>query len=476
MVFLVGGANSASGYEIENSCRFNDGDNPELNFTPSSAVIAEKRTFTVSCWVKLGVLSTVRYIWEMGGVDNANDRFFARFLADNSLRIADSGTVFRQTNRLFRDTSAWYHLVVAVDTTDGTAGDRIKIYVNGVQETSFSTTNNPGQNDQKGFSDDSEHTIGRSGIDDTLSFDGYIAELHAVGASQLAATSFGETNDNGVWIPKSYSGSYGTNGFKLEFKQTGTSANASGIGADTSGNGNHFSVSNLAATDITTDTPTNNFCTFNPIFTGQRGTFSEGNTKIVTDVQGSANYGQSVLGTFLLSNGKWYWEIECDAIGSGGNVGIGANERTDGGAYSNGSNSLGSTGNSHYNSSGQVQISAETAVTTDVATYTSGDIIGVALDLDNSKIYWSKNGSWQDSGDPAGGSGGQSLTSSYNDNWVPFCSKDDTNYNATFIANFGNPPTAISSGNSDANGYGNFEYAVPSGYYALCTKNLAEYG
>src|SRR5210317_1099103 len=159
MVFTTagGGANQLdTGYEIDNSLRFNDGDSPKLTFTPSSAVVSERQTFTVSCWVKRGIISTVQYLWEMGGNDNANDRFFARFDASDKLKISDSGTTYRETNRLFSDPSAWYHIVVAVDTTDGTADNRVKVYVNGVQETSFSTSNNPGQNDQKGFSDDSE--------------------------------------------------------------------------------------------------------------------------------------------------------------------------------------------------------------------------------------------------------------------------------------------------------------------------------
>ena len=203
MVFSILPANTESAaYEIDNSLRFNDGDNPKLAFTPSSAVVAERKTFTISCWVKRGIISTVQYLWEMGGNDNANDRFFARFDASDKLKISDSGTIYRETNRLFRDPSAWYHIVVAVDTTDGTADNRVKVYVNGVQETSFATSNNPGQNDQKGFSDDSEHTIGRTGIDNGFSLDGYIADFNAVGGSQLAPTSFGETNNNGVWIPK----------------------------------------------------------------------------------------------------------------------------------------------------------------------------------------------------------------------------------------------------------------------------------
>ena len=207
MVFPVVGGTQDTSYEIENSLRLNNGDNPNLTFTPSSAVTSERRTFTISWWVKRGAdFGTTGFMWEMGGNDNANERIIARFDGNNRLNVNDSSTAFRIPNRLFRDPSAWYHLVVAFDTTDGTADNRVKVYVNGVQETSFLTSNNPGQNDTKGFSHNSEHTIARTGIDNNFSFDGYMTEFHAVGGSQLDATSFGEFNDNGVWIPKKYTG------------------------------------------------------------------------------------------------------------------------------------------------------------------------------------------------------------------------------------------------------------------------------
>ena len=335
----------------------------------------------------------------------------------------------------------------------------------------------PAQDYQTSINNTVANVVGARSYSTTSYYDGYMAEVHLIDGQALDPTNFGETNDNGVWIPKEYEGTYGTNGFKLEFKQTGTSANASGMGADTSGNTNHFTPSNLAATDVTEDVPTNNFCTFNPRFTGQRGTFSEGNTKLVTNVQGSVNYGQSVIGTFLLTAGKWYWEIEVDAVGSGGNVGIGVNERIDAGIYNNGHNNLGSTGTAFYKSDGNIQIGSGSNISN--TSYTSGDIISVALDLDNSRIYWAKNGVYQSNGsgtgNPSTGANPITLTSSYDDGWVVFCSKDDTSNNATFIANFGNYPVAVSSGNTDGK-YGIFEYEVPTGFYALCTKRLGEFG
>ena len=488
MVFSILPANTESAaYEIENSLRFNDGDNPKLAFTPSSAVVAERKTFTISCWVKRGIISTVQYLWEMGGNDNADDRFFARFDASDKLKISDSGTIYRETNRLFRDSSAWYHIVVAVDTTDGTADNRVKVYVNGVQETSFATSNNPGQNDQKGFSDDSEHTIGRTGIDNGFSFDGYMADFNAVGGSQLAPTSFGETNDNGVWIPKNYTGSHGTNGFFLEFKETGTSQNSSGMGADTSGNDNHFAVTNLAATDITTDTPTNNFAVFRAHGFPQnsKNVLSEGNTDF--DFTGDGGNSARRLDNHCISNigvvnGKWYAEFKHTEDADGGFIGV-----------SNMSNKIQTAEIESYayiyTNDSQLYFRPKTGASESNTNHggssnSLNDIYQVALDMDNNNVYFGKNGSW------ASGSGAwnqsnptsaRSLSSDFintdSHGLVVFnCAGAGSSTTPRFQANFGNAPFSISSGNADANGYGNFEYAVPSGYYSLCTKNLAEYG
>ena len=172
MVFPIAGGTQDTSYEIENSLRFNDDDNPNLTFTPSSAVTSERKTFTISWWVKRGNFGTTGFMWEMGGNDNANERIIARFDSNNRLNVNDSSTAFRIPNRVFRDPSAWYHIVVAFDTTDSTADNRVKVYVNGVQETSFLTSNNPGQNDTKGFSHNSEHTIGRTNIDNGSPRDG----------------------------------------------------------------------------------------------------------------------------------------------------------------------------------------------------------------------------------------------------------------------------------------------------------------
>ena len=265
MVFPIVGGNESKGYEISNSLRFNRGGTAFLEKTFSSA--GNRRTFTASVWVKRSRLNDRQAIFS-ASADGSNECFIW-FDTDDELFVKENtsnSTDFEiRTNRKFRDPSAWYHIVVAYDTTNSTSGDRVRIYVNGVEETSFANETQPDQNFQTKFNKNSQAlNIGRMNYGQEY-FGGYLTEIHWVDGSQLAPTSFGEFDDNGVWIPKKYTGSYGTNGYFLQFKQTGTSQNSSGIGADTSGEDNHFAVTNLAATDITEDTCTNNFATLNSI-------------------------------------------------------------------------------------------------------------------------------------------------------------------------------------------------------------------
>jgi len=478
MVFPILGANTESAaYEIENSLRFNDGDNPKLQITTGSNSARDR--FTFSAWVK-----KAQDTGDDQTLFSANDGGHQPHIKfDNTseqlnVRISDSASYNVKTNRSFRDPSAWYHIVVAMNTQESTASNRIKIYVNGVQETSLATADYPTQNYNTAFNSNTELTLGRDVSTDNKPFDGYMAEVYYVDGIQYAASDFGEYNNNGVWIPKDAKDdiNFGTHGFYFEFKQTGTSANSSGIGADTSGNDNHYTPTNLGARNVVQDTPTNNFMTFNPLYTNSRGTFAEGNCQVTTNVQGSVPYGQVEFGNFHVNSGKWYWEVEVVQVGSGGSLGLGANERAYEGTYINGHNNGGSAGNIRYNhSNGNVNNGSSTAVS-GAATYTDDDTIGFAMDLDNNKMYIHKNGTYINSGDPAAGSNGITMTSSYSDFWTPWISKDDTTNNAKVYLNTGNPVIANDSGNADDNGYGDFEYDVPAGFYALCTKNLATYG
>ena len=468
---LILGTNSIkdTGYDVANSLRFDDGSSDTLTRTVSSA--GNRKTFTYSVWIKRGIVNAGMGLFGQG--NRSSSDFDIRFESDGKIRIEPSGFDIK-TNALHRDPSAWYHIVVAIDTTQSTSSDRVKMYINGNQVTSFATATYPSLNYDTVVN--SSGSTGNVVIGDifnsTGKFDGYMAEAVLIDGQQLDATSFGEFDeDTGIWKPIDVSGlTFGTNGFYLDFENSGS------LGADVSGNGNNFTVNNLTSIDQSTDTCTNNFATWNPLdnFYSQ-GTFSDGNTT----QQGSNTPNTPVTSTFGVSTGKWYCEIEADAKSGSGDVyliGILSEQVT------SNNEPLGQNANdfAYYASSGQSR--NNNTLSSYGNTYTAGDVIGIALDLDNNKLYFSKNGTWQNSGDPesgATGTGAISITdpasTSFGAYFIGASFWSNTN-NATFKANFGNPPFTISSGNSDGNGYGNFEYAVPSGYYALNTKNLAEYG
>jgi len=455
-----------SGYEIDNSLRFNSGDTPYLQRSISSG--GSGTTATFSAWVKTDREPDTAIFTSYIDSNNMAEIYFS----SGVFRIyhSSSGSLVNSlyTNAKYRDISAWYHFVCAFDTTNGTESSRLKIYVNGEQVTSFGTANYPtSSEDMELNSSSSTLNVGARNADE--SWRGYMAEVYWIDGTALAPTEFGETNDNGVWIPKRFSGSYGTNGFKLEFKNSGA------LGTDTSGNGNNFTATNLTATDQTTDTPTNNFATLNSLSNFEGSTLSEGNTKAVTPA-GSQN--GLVPATMGVQNGKWYWEVKVPTTNFVA-VGIIADDKLDK-DYLTGANSStrivkGDDGTKHSsNSSGGNYM----------ASY-EGSILQVALNLDDGEITFGAGGSW------ANGSGSTNQTfsnstpaytdlnssSDFTNKFIlPVVSDENQGTSDTFEMNFGNPPFAISSSNSDANGYGNFEYAVPSGYYSLCTKNLAEYG
>tara|TARA_R100001086_G_scaffold249128_1_gene187896 strand:- start:28 stop:1494 length:1467 start_codon:yes stop_codon:yes gene_type:complete len=488
MVFpVVGGDGKPTGYDIDNSLRFNTADDAFMQRTFTAGT---RTKFTISCWVKRGNLSGKpnddphRIIDAFKDANNVSNFFFE---TDDTLRFfhKSAGTTYANvvTNRLFRDPSAWYHLVCAVDTTQSTESNRIKFYVNGVQETSFSTYSVL-ENLATFFNDNTR--ICTVGAKDSSSgekdhFDGYMADFYYVDNQQYDQTYFGETNDNGVWIPvekgKGAGGNltFGTNGFFLEFQQTGTSANSSGMGADTSGNDLHLTPNNLAAVDVTTDTPTNNFCTLNPLSAGSdmraNGSFKEGNCELVNgDTGGEAN-GQKCQGTMGFANGKWYWEVKL--ISNTMTAGI-----VDSSIQTSSDINLGSKNAVTYDSeTGAINnINGAVQGETVSSQYDDGDIIGVAVDADNGAVYFSKNNTYQNSGNPTSGAsktGGATFT--LGNQMLPLAADNSSASAGNHQYNFGNAPFSISSGNTDGK-YGNFEYAPPSGYYALCTKRLAEYG
>jgi len=467
MVAFILPANSATGgYEISNSLRFGGG-NSYLSREFSGDPTGARKKFTLSCWLKRSELGERAII----GASTSNNFYDnITFSSGDQLDInnvaSGSDAISFKTNMKFRDVSAWYHIVFGIDTTQASGSNGIKIYINGVLQTSLATSNYTQNATFEIGRDGSTTSIGRRQRDEDYYNVGYLSDFYFIDGQQLAASDFGETNDNGVWIPKKYDGTYGNNGFLLEFKSSGTSQNSSGMGADTSGNDEHFAATNLAATDVTTDTPTNNFATMNPLAIGADATLSEGNCQIAYG-SGTRSVSTANMG---FASGKWYWEWKISAASTDGcsaMLGIGALPfGPDLGTY------LGQNSNGYSYNGEDGQKFSGGANSSYGNNFTTNDIISVAFDADNGNLYFYKNGTIQNSGTAAY----TGLTSPSSGFHYPAIGDASGTKTFTAQANFGNPPFSISSSNADADGHGNFEYAVPSGYFALCTKNLAEYG
>ena len=473
---LILGANSLTGgYEVDNSLRFNSGSSDYLVFTDGTPTDALKWTY--STWVKRSTLGGSGAI--LGGYEDGNNWTDFYFTGGNELEltayISSSFGITVNTNARFRDVSAWYHIVLVYDSADATASNRVKIYVNGVLQT-INTATYPSLNYAT--------KINASGVNQNISFsaqagfNGYIAETYFIDGQALTPTDFGEFDaDSGVWKPIAYTGTYGTNGFFLEFKDS------SALGDDTSGNTNDFTVNNLTSIDQTTDTPTNNFATLNPLANFRAGaTLTEGNLKasLTTTKAG-------VPATVGVSTGKWYWENKIDTLPVDGRFGIGIVpfEPVEADDFYNANNKgIGLNGfNSVIYASGSVINNFYGNATGRFSGFTG--IIGIALDLSSGTktIAMSKDGAWITGSNTTDTDFANALkvdiTSHVNayDFWNPIIgSSNGSGTTGVISMNFGNPPFTITTGNADANGYGNFEYAVPPGYYALNTKNLAEYG
>jgi len=454
----------STGYDIENSCKLERANSEKLSRTPSSA--SNSKTWTYSFWVKRTQLGINSYHLEAKG---SGDRFFILgFNENDNLLIYDiySGDYGKVLTMKFRDTSAWYHIVLAIDTTDGTAGNRNKFYVNGVLVTDYVTDYGDfPQNYDTQINKAVVHNIGyRTDINQYAS--GYIAETCFIDGTQLGADSFGEVDsDSGIWKPIDVSGlTFGTNGFYQEYKSS------SALGADTApgGNSNDYAASNIAAADQATDSPSNVFCTLNPLMANAGPAnylpITEGGTKAV-NAAAAYKIANSTIG---VSNGKWYWEVKATDVNGVTAIGVTMPHYWDADYTLGGCIYYGQTGQRYNNSSAGAF----------GATYTDGDIISFALDMDATPptmtVY--KNNSSQGNlmaGLSINGAGGAFLPVK-EDGYFPKV----VGYNAnTFECNFGGYTSfSISSAATDENGYGTFEYAPPTGYYALCTKNLAEYG
>jgi len=455
---LILASNSASGgYNVANSLRFNLGSADYLNRTLGTST--SRRIYTMSTWVKRSVIGTYAHMYAFG--PNPGDFNYLRFNNSQQLNVGLNGdTYILTTNALYRDVSAWYHVVCAIDTTQATASNRVKLYVNGEQVTSFASASYPTQNFDTNFTNGITMRIGSSTWGTNEIIDGYLAETYIIDGQALTPSSFGQTDpsvpSSGIWQPKAYTGSYGTNGFYLKF------ANSAALGTDSSGNGNTFTVNNLTSVDQSTDTPTNNFATLNPLAKmstlNSIQTLSEGNLKAVSSADWRYAYG-----SIPMSSGKWYVEVKITSSSGSNYVTIGLNPDN----FSNGADTAHSysTTGVWYNSNGEKWVASSNTAYGN--SYTTNDIIGVAIDMTNSQVTFYKNGVAQNSGTPLNFNA--NLTGASSIIFGLDC------YTATTEVNFGNP--SYSSGSyTDGAGYGNFSYAVPSGYYSLCTKNLANFG
>ena len=470
-------ANSAvsGGDLVTNSCRFNIGSSDHLTRSLGGSPTSTRKA-TWSYWVKRSTLtSSASEMIYSNEVADDNNRGFIQFEDNDSFRMTDSvSSTQLKTNRLFRDVASFYHIVLAIDTTQGTAANRIKLYVNGVQETSFATASYPDQNDDlkilTGGQTNKQHISkvhGGSGY-----FGGYLSEFVFIDGLQLAPTSFGEFDeDSGIWKPIDVSGlTFGTNGFYLDFEDS------SALGNDANG-GTDFTVNNLTAADQSTDTCTNNFATLNPLNNyWAAATFSEGNSVYTSNNTGDY-YGISTS-TIGVSKGKWYFEAKTSTASGQDILGITSRNMTGRTTW------LGSRSQEYgyYQDNGEIRSNAGGggSDTSYGQTYTVNDIIGIYMDLDNNLMYVSDNGSLMNSG------AGHTITAaaSTDSGFYHFAVGDNSDSTQVWQCNFGGTSGfAISSAVADDNGFGAFEYSpnitgdsVAKKFYALCTKNLAEFG
>jgi hypothetical protein len=462
----------STGFDIDNSLKF-ETDNTEYLERATGGGNGSQQKHTISVWVKRTELSNGTNTYIMG-FNGGRLRFETNDIIEYQFR---SGRKL-ETNRKFRDTSAWYHIVVVADSSLATSTDRMKLYINGVRETDLLTYIPQDQNQGSplwGVYNTYNFRVGGAGSYSSDGINGYLAEVYYINGQTLDPTDFGEfDDDSGIWKPKAFTGTLGSLDNYLDF------SNSSNLGEDANG-GTDLSPTNITAADQATDTPTNNFCTLNPLFTGF-------NSSVQLPLNGATQYGVSggnqdlsYAGTMGVTKGKWYFENYINEVVAtyGARIYVGFHtfqQDYDGvqvGASTNGDalavwqmdagNYVAWNGGSRSITSGLGTVGSGGA----------GKFVGIALNLDDNQISFYYDGSAVTNGTnlPLYNMGSQT------DDGI-FAIPVVQTKGSIQTANFGGyiPSNFISSAASDANGYGTFEYAPPAGYYALCTKNLAEYG
>ena len=424
----------------------------DLTITLGTAT--DLKTWTWSAWIKRSKLGLEQGLYN----GDATSNYWTTIYFDSSDRLhyqdvsAGSSRQELTTNRVFRDTSAWYNIQVVYDSTEGTASNRLKFYVNGVQETSFATSTYPSSNETTQINGNDTTRIGSQIYSGNNDFDGSMTHVHFIDGTAYDADTFGETDaTTGIWIPKTApSVTYGTNGFFLKGENSGA------LGTDSSGNANNFTVNGTPTQTI--DTPSNVFATLNPLSSTTFPTFAHGNTQTV--ISTSDSNGAIARGTMFVSKGKYYWEVKMTANSASVRNEIGV-ETADSMASNIAVAGLFGTGKARGYRGDGLTIRDGNTTASYGASYTNGDIIGVALDIDAGTLVFYKNGVSQ----------GTAFSDLTNDTWGIALGQA----NNTFQVNTGNGffgTTAVASAQNPDDGIGIFEYDVPTGYKALCTKSI----
>ncbi len=450
---LAGSSGQTTGYDIDQSLRLDDGDSAYLSRTPGSA--SNQKTWTWSCWVKRGNMGSFHPFFEAYSA-GANKCYIA-FDSNDNLKFQNTTSSSDNLNlistQVFRDPSAWYHIVIALDTTQSTSSNRAKVYVNGEQVTSFGTETYPAEDADLNINSTYAHKVGEY-TGDGAHYDGYLAELHFIDGQALTPASFGETNSaTNQWVPTKYAGSYGTNGFYLKFQDS------SALGDDSSGNTNDFTATNLVATDQVIDSPTNNFATLNPVSKGDAITLSEGNLKF-------ADTSYDFCHATIQGMDKVYFEV-CQLTNR---MAIGVVEPTqpfDGSTFATNAWIIYSKADTNT-----IEIwnnNSESHEYTGLTLNTNG-VLSFKIDFTTGNIYaWDTSGTAVNSGNSLKTFGTavdwQLTTNNYGDA-------------QSGIFNFGQDSsfagTVTAQNNQDENDIGDFYRAVPSNYLAMCTDNLPD--
>jgi len=453
-------ANVKAAYTIGNSARFATTTSDTLTRTPAGA--GNQQKWTWSAWMKrANFAQTVTFF--AGRTNGSGTYTMLYFSSSDALNFIDNQGASLSTTGVFRDPAAWYHFVVAVDTTRAIAADRVQIYVNGIRQTVTGTQ--PTQNASLNVNTTATQGFGSNNSGGQY-YDGYFADAYLIDGAQVPPACFGATDSNGYWRPIPYAtgnppcAAYGTDGFHLDF------SNGSSLGTDVSGQGNNFTSSGFVAADQVVDTPTNNFATLNNVDNRGAQNISSGNL-VVGPTAGATHH--VTPATMILPSGKWYFEVTQTVSGSGDYLGFGllpvqplvssytnlpGSTANDGWAIQPGA----TNGNAWYNS-------ASTALTG--FSRAANSVFMIAVDVDAHKYWTGKNGTWYGSGDPVAGTNyiANNLTSPL----VPFVSTGNGDISAN--VNFGQGGTTTLTYDSASGGY--FKYTPPSGYKALSTYNLS---